>query len=204
MNATDIAAIDRRPARAPARRRGATTASTTKAAKGKSRTSSGSRVGSVIALAPEQVETVGLDRPPYPEDRDDDGQAHRDLGHRDGDREEREDHAGQIAVEPRERHEVDVDRVQHQLDSEEDPDRVAAREHAEESDREHQRRQHEVRLEADHSSLRAKYTRSEEHTSELQSHHDLVCRLLLEKKKKKKKIQHQNTKKKYTNKNTQT
>src|SRR6266540_7218737 len=28
-------------------------------------------------------------------------------------------------------------------------------------------------------------TRSEEHTSELQSHHDIVCRLLLEKKKKK-------------------
>src|SRR5574343_1791496 len=34
--------------------------------------------------------------------------------------------------------------------------------------------------------------RSEEHTSELQSHHDLVCRLLLEKKKKKK---HNKTKK---------
>src|SRR5437667_7692271 len=33
--------------------------------------------------------------------------------------------------------------------------------------------------------LRARH-RSEEHTSELQSHHDLVCRLLLEKKKKKK------------------
>src|SRR5437773_3413510 len=32
--------------------------------------------------------------------------------------------------------------------------------------------------------------RSEEHTSELQSHHDLVCRLLLEKKKKKKKIKY--------------
>src|SRR6266540_6219780 len=30
--------------------------------------------------------------------------------------------------------------------------------------------------------------RSEEHTSELQSHHDLVCRLLLEKKKKNKHI----------------
>src|SRR6266540_5006994 len=29
------------------------------------------------------------------------------------------------------------------------------------------------------------HPRSEEHTSELQSHHDLVCRLLLEKKKKK-------------------
>src|SRR5437773_8061779 len=30
----------------------------------------------------------------------------------------------------------------------------------------------------------ARFRRSEEHTSELQSHHDLVCRLLLEKKKK--------------------
>src|SRR5438034_2801810 len=33
--------------------------------------------------------------------------------------------------------------------------------------------------------------RSEEHTSELQSHSDLVCRLLLEKKKKKKEIHKQ-------------
>src|SRR5438034_3850034 len=33
----------------------------------------------------------------------------------------------------------------------------------------------------------AQYSRSEEHTSELQSHSDLVCRLLLEKKKKQKK-----------------
>src|SRR6266540_5175953 len=36
-----------------------------------------------------------------------------------------------------------------------------------------------------HSRARARPFRSEEHTSELQSHHDLVCRLLLEKKKKK-------------------
>src|SRR5438034_1715486 len=34
---------------------------------------------------------------------------------------------------------------------------------------------------------RRRSVRSEEHTSELQSHSDLVCRLLLEKKKKKKK-----------------
>src|SRR5947207_5115561 len=34
------------------------------------------------------------------------------------------------------------------------------------------------------------FERSEEHTSELQSHSDLVCRLLLEKKKKKKKNKH--------------
>src|SRR5947207_9712315 len=36
--------------------------------------------------------------------------------------------------------------------------------------------------------------RSEEHTSELQSHSDLVCRLLLEKKKKKKKTDNEKTK----------
>src|SRR5438132_10763409 len=35
--------------------------------------------------------------------------------------------------------------------------------------------------------MRGRKNRSEEHTSELQSHSDLVCRLLLEKKKKKKK-----------------
>src|SRR5688572_31713815 len=42
--------------------------------------------------------------------------------------------------------------------------------------------------------------RSEEHTSELQSQSNLVCRLLLEKKKKKKKTQQKNKKinKKYT------
>src|SRR5215211_8960629 len=37
--------------------------------------------------------------------------------------------------------------------------------------------------------------RSEEHTSELQSHSDLVCRLLLEKKKKQKIVQRKKTKK---------
>src|SRR5947207_8775577 len=36
----------------------------------------------------------------------------------------------------------------------------------------------------EYTSLLAKAVRSEEHTSELQSHSDLVCRLLLEKKKK--------------------
>src|SRR5437773_8973302 len=37
------------------------------------------------------------------------------------------------------------------------------------------------------SGASPRMARSEEHTSELQSHHDLVCRLLLEKKKKNKK-----------------
>src|SRR5438034_2714350 len=53
-------------------------------------------------------------------------------------------------------------------------------------------RTHDQRI-AEQSNKRAH--RSEEHTSELQSHSDLVCRLLLEKKKKKNK---KNIKKKNT------
>src|SRR5437773_9286972 len=41
-----------------------------------------------------------------------------------------------------------------------------------------------------HSMTAAMPIRSEEHTSELQSHHDLVCRLLLEKKKNNKQTEH--------------
>ena len=43
-----------------------------------------------------------------------------------------------------------------------------------------------VRIGADLSDLKGKTQRSEEHTSELQSRFDLVCRLLLEKKNNKK------------------
>src|SRR5699024_11814119 len=43
----------------------------------------------------------------------------------------------------------------------------------------------EVTIPLPYLVLRAEETRSEEHTSELQSRFDLVCRLLLEKKKKK-------------------
>src|SRR5437667_1758778 len=50
------------------------------------------------------------------------------------------------------------------------------------------------RLALAHAAHEVASERSEEHTSELQSHHDLVCRLLLEKKKKK--IQVYNQKKK--------
>src|SRR5437773_3352406 len=41
----------------------------------------------------------------------------------------------------------------------------------------------QARVEALIAREKARGFRSEEHTSELQSHHDLVCRLLLEKKK---------------------
>src|SRR5574343_849534 len=39
-------------------------------------------------------------------------------------------------------------------------------------------------LRCEEEAGRGRHGRSEEHTSELQSHHDLVCRILLEKKKK--------------------
>src|SRR5438132_10037012 len=45
----------------------------------------------------------------------------------------------------------------------------------------------ELELMAQHGVRLLAHGRSEEHTSELQSHSDLVCRLLLEKKKKKNK-----------------
>src|SRR5437667_7784174 len=44
-----------------------------------------------------------------------------------------------------------------------------------------------------HLGEQREHPRSEEHTSELQSHHDLVCRLLLEKKKKNKNTTYENT-----------
>src|SRR5713101_9016988 len=47
-----------------------------------------------------------------------------------------------------------------------------------------QRRHAELAVDADRSFHASGHGRSEEHTSELQSHVNLVCRLLLEKKKK--------------------
>src|SRR5688572_31642704 len=49
---------------------------------------------------------------------------------------------------------------------------------------------HVIRVHSDEGALRLRHVRSEEHTSELQSQSNLVCRLLLEKKKKKKKQKH--------------
>src|SRR5574343_2077146 len=57
-------------------------------------------------------------------------------------------------------------------------------------------------LQADHcrqGNNGERWHRSEEHTSELQSHHDLVCRLLLEKKKTKNKRETKNTNTTITN-----
>src|SRR5476649_3036208 len=53
-------------------------------------------------------------------------------------------------------------------------------------------------------SLPSVVRRSEEHTSELQSHSDIVCRLLLEKKKKQYHYQQPTKKNKHTQKKTKT
>src|SRR5436309_505076 len=149
------AAIETAPAAPPARRSGATTARRTKLANGRPRTRTGSQTSASITSAPEQVEAVGLHRPPHTEDHDDDRQPQRDLGDRDRDREEREDQPEEVAVESGEGDQIDVHGVEHQFDPEQDPDRVAPREDAKEADREHERREREVRGQA-HSSVLAK------------------------------------------------
>src|SRR5206468_2056138 len=155
-NEIAIAAIETRPAPRPVRRSGPTIASSRNAPKGSARTSSGSPTSRVTALSPEQVEAVRLDRPPHAEDCDHDREPHGDFRDGDGDREQREDQPGEVAVEARERDQVDVDGVQHQLDPEQDADRVAAGQDPEETDREHERGQDQIRREPDHSSPRAK------------------------------------------------
>src|SRR5437868_8399513 len=65
-------------------------------------------------------------------------------------------------------------------------------------DRHGQAREQRHDVTAGFTAENAKFMRSEEHTSELQSRFDLVCRLLLEKKKKKKK--NKNIEKKKNNK----
>src|SRR2546421_12351644 len=121
----------------PRRRSGRTSARSRKDTNGSARTRS--------ALSTEEIETVGVDRAPHPEDDDDDGETDRDFGDGDRDREDGEQQADGIAVQPREGDEVDGDRVQHQLDPEEDPDGVAPREHAEQPDREHKGGDDQVR-----------------------------------------------------------
>src|SRR4029450_10397186 len=107
--------------------------------------------GSVMARgsSPGAVEMVGDGGPPHPEDEDHQGEAKRYLRHRDADGEQREHHSHHVAVEAREGNQVDVDGVEHELDTEEDADGVPARDHAEEPDREEHRGEDEIALERD-------------------------------------------------------
>src|SRR4051794_39995175 len=71
-----------------------------------------------------QVELVQVDVGPVAEDEQHDGQPHAYLGGGDGDDEEGEDLADHVVAEGAEGDEVDVHRIEHQLDGHQDEDRV--------------------------------------------------------------------------------
>src|SRR3989304_1083055 len=102
------------------------------------------------------MQLIRFHRAPDPEDQNDDGKPQRDLGDGDGNGEQRENQARRIRGVAGEGHQVHVDRVQHQLDAQEDPDGVPPRQDAEEADREQAGRQDQIGLEPHHSSFRAK------------------------------------------------
>ena len=91
---------------------------------------------------------IGHDSTADPEQQDDDGQSHRGFGDGDADREDGKDHPDLAAAESGERDQIDVDRVEHQLDAEQDADRVASRHDTEQADAKHDGGEYEVRLQA--------------------------------------------------------
>src|SRR5690554_1057975 len=92
----------------------------------------------------QQVDVVDRGRAAGAVDRHDDRQPDDHLGGRDDHDEERHHLAREVAVHPRERHERQVGRVEHELDAHEDDDRVAPDEHGQRADREQDRGEHEV------------------------------------------------------------
>src|SRR5881628_3460587 len=156
-NAPAMARIETAAAGCPRRRSGRISPMARKLAKGSASTSSASSGEPMRTLSP-AVDRGGRPRSSaHAEDHDDDGEADRDFGHRDRDGEQREDEPGQVGAEAREGDEVDVHRVEHQLDAEQDADSVPARQHAEEADDEDERGEHEVGVERHpQSSARAK------------------------------------------------
>src|SRR5580704_10883238 len=87
-------------------------------------------------LVLQQVRVVHRRGPAGTEDRHQDREAHHDLGSRHDHHEERDDLAVQVAMHPREGHEREVDRVEHELDAHEDNHRVAPYQHAHGADHE--------------------------------------------------------------------
>ena len=85
---------------------------------------------------------------PDAEQQDDDGQAHRRFCDGDADGEQGEDHPDLAAAESGERDQVDIDRVEHQLDAEQNADGVASRHDTEQADAEHDGGEYQVRLQA--------------------------------------------------------
>src|SRR5712692_3714955 len=142
--------IDRYPAARPWRRRGATTARTRKDTAGSSSAVRARMAGLLIRVVSslEQVQVIGHHGAAEPEDQDDNGEAERDLRHRDGDGEHGEDHPDHVRVVAREGDQVDVDGIDHELDAEQDANGIPARDDAEEADGEEGGGQREIGAEA--------------------------------------------------------
>src|SRR5262245_5280949 len=118
---------------------------------------SGSRTMSLMArsmtrlpLALHLADVFDRDRAAVAEIDDQYGEPDRRLGRRHGQHQHCEDLADDVALEHRERHQVDVDREQHELDAHQDDDDVlAVEEDAEHAEGEQHRRDREIVAEAD-------------------------------------------------------
>src|SRR5882724_7650572 len=97
-----------------------------------------------LLLVFQLIQLLDLDGLALSEQRDDDGEADRDLGGGDGQDEKHEDVAIERAVEARESDERDCRGDEHQLQTHVDHERVLAQQHAEEADREEQGAQDDV------------------------------------------------------------
>src|SRR5579862_4137629 len=108
-----------------------------------------------VPLAFHQVDVFDRDRAAIAEIDDEDCEADRRLGRRDGQDEHGEDLADEIMQEGGESDEVDVDREQHQLDRHQDDDHVlAVEEDAEDAEGEEDRGDGQVMRQADFEHVR--------------------------------------------------
>src|SRR5215510_1033536 len=104
----------------------------------------------IAGLTLHQIDILNRDRTTVAEIDHQDGEADRSFGGRDSQDQEREDLTDDIAEEGRERHQVDVDGEQDQLDRHQDHDDVlAVQEDAEDPEREQDRADREVMAKPD-------------------------------------------------------
>src|SRR5580704_5023560 len=89
----------------------------------------------------QQIHFIGQHRRAIAEKRDDDSQTHGRFRRRIGNNENRENLAVDAAPHARKRHQVDIHRVQNELDGHQNDDHVAARQHADHSDDEQRQAQ---------------------------------------------------------------
>src|SRR6476619_632259 len=100
-------------------------------------------------LSPHRARLFDVQRATLPEEGDREREADRGLARRYSNDKYREHLAGQIGQAARERDQVEVDGVQHELDRHENRQEVPPDEHAQKSDREQEERNDEVVVDGD-------------------------------------------------------